>query len=442
MPRPGHRAPDYLDDILTTTARSSSSSMPRPGHRAPDYLDDILTTTARTRQRPAWTSIERLLPMDITARRAGLRQPIPWRAFSVLVVLAALLAALLAYAVATQRALPPPYGLARNGELLASGDGDIFRVDPVTAKRTTLVGGSTFDFGPGFSRDGPKFLLLREAPKPCGKSDCGLILAIANADGSGVRELTPGLPALDWADWSPYGSSIALLTAATSGIGHDLEIVPLDGSPIRRLDLGQPVLEVSWLPPTGQELVFRPDWQADPTAERGVFAVRADGSGRRRIPTPRIGPDRDYRGIAVSPDGALLTHQDTGAKAFRIHIVDLRTGADRLLPQPPGTAQLGAGFSPDGRSVMYLRWGTADRFRMVVAPVDGSSTGIELGPSAPFGDDGPTINNYGWSPDGTAVFANYDADKTARLLPIDGSKPIELLTGELALPAYQRLAPR
>jgi len=34
-------------------------------------------------------------------------------------------------------------------------------------------------------------------PTDCGKSDCGLILAVANADGSGVRELTPGLPALD-----------------------------------------------------------------------------------------------------------------------------------------------------------------------------------------------------------------------------------------------------
>ena len=78
---------------------------------------------------------------------------------------------------------------------------------------------------------------------------------------------------------------------------------------------------------------------------------------------------------------------------------------------------------------------------MTVAPVDGSDMGTELGPGAPVGPDGPTINNYSWSPDGTSVIANYDADKTARLLPIDGSHPIELAHGELALPAYQRLAP-
>ena len=74
-------------------------------------------------------------------------------------------------------------------------------------------------------------------------------------------------------------------------------------------------------------------------------------------------------------------------------------------------------------------------------PVDGSSTGIELSPTAPNGQDGPTINNYMWSPDGTAILANYDAEKVSRLLPIDGSAPTTLVQGELALPGYQRLAP-
>jgi hypothetical protein len=51
------------------------------------------------------------------------------------------------------------------------------------------------------------------------------------------------------------------------------------------------------------------------------------------------------------------------------------------------------------------------------------------------------INNYSWSPDGTAVLANYGSDKTGRLLPIDGSAPTTLVHGEMALPGYQRLAP-
>ncbi len=80
-----------------------------------------------------------------------------------------------------------------------------------------LVSGPTFDFGPNFSRDGTKFLFLRGAPSDCGKADCGLYLMAANADGTDVRQLTPGMPSLDWADWSPDGSKVAFLTADPRG---------------------------------------------------------------------------------------------------------------------------------------------------------------------------------------------------------------------------------
>ena len=79
--------------------------------------------------------------------------------------------------------------------------------------------------------------------------------------------------------------------------------------------------------------------------------------------------------------------------------------------------------------------------QLVVAPADGSSTGKTIGPEAPLGADGPTITGYAFSPDGQAVIANFDVEKAARLLPVDGSPGSDLLHGELAFPAYQRLAP-
>ena len=36
------------------------------GHGMPGYLDETLARTTRTRQRPAWSSLERWLPMDMT----------------------------------------------------------------------------------------------------------------------------------------------------------------------------------------------------------------------------------------------------------------------------------------------------------------------------------------------------------------------------------------
>ncbi len=41
------------------------------GSPRPDYLDDIVTQSRRTRQRPAWTFLERWLPMTIALRPAA-----------------------------------------------------------------------------------------------------------------------------------------------------------------------------------------------------------------------------------------------------------------------------------------------------------------------------------------------------------------------------------
>jgi len=178
-----------------------------------------------------------------------------------------------------------------------------------------------------------------------------------------------------------------------------------------------------------------------------IFAVRPDGTGLRQISTRPAVDANDYQGVAVSPDGQYVTYQDTNFDAnppngfFQVHVLSLRTGEDRVLPQPKGAAAMAGVFSPDGSKIAYLRIGSNGLLQMVVAPVDGTGLGIAIGPQARFGSEGPTINNYLWSPDGTAVIANYDVEKVARLLPIDGSPATVLAHGELALPAYQRLAP-
>ncbi len=144
--------------------------------------------------------------------------------------------------------------------------------------------------------------------------------------------------------------------------------------------------------------------------------------------------------MRVSPDGTLIAYRDDGDPGgFQEHIFDLTTGIDRILPGPKG--QSGGTFSPDGTKIAYLRGVDPDLIQLVVAPVDGSSTGILLGKAAPWGPDGPTISNASWTADGTAILANYDSEQVARLVPIDGSKPIDIDHGSLALPVNQRLAP-
>ena len=68
----------------------------------PDYFDDMLRQTGRTRQRPAWASLERWLPMDVVARPTMFRAP-ALRPLLVLLLIGLLVAAGLALYAGSQQ---------------------------------------------------------------------------------------------------------------------------------------------------------------------------------------------------------------------------------------------------------------------------------------------------------------------------------------------------
>ena len=93
------------------------------GHGMPGYLDEVLTRTTRTRQRPWWSSPERWLPVQSTARFAQ----VPRMAW-LLVVLGLVVALGTAILVVGSPKRPPsPFGPAAQGNVLYAGtDGDIY----------------------------------------------------------------------------------------------------------------------------------------------------------------------------------------------------------------------------------------------------------------------------------------------------------------------------
>jgi dipeptidyl aminopeptidase/acylaminoacyl peptidase len=407
-------------------------------HRVPDHIEAVLLQTRARRQRPAWMSLDRWLPAPITARRALLARPTQLRTLAGLALLALLIAALVALAVGSRRPLPPPYGLARNGAIVTSVDGDIYSIDPTTGKSTPLIVNDTVDFGPVFSRDGTKLLFLRSPnviPSP------GLLIVIADSDGSAPREVTAPVDGLDQVDWSPDGTRIVFLSRV---LGRGLiNIVNVDGTGLKTLEVGRPANQVSWLPPSGDEILFRGEHLLDRDPPAGIYAVRPDGSGIHPLSLRPPTDKNDYNDVSASPDGTFVAYRGVDLDGqFRLHLLDLRSGSDRIVTEPGGAVGSGGGiFSPDGQKILYLRWYSDSSTQLVLAPVDGNGAWIALGPPGPLGPDGPTINNYGFTPDGTAVIANYDIDKVERLLPVDGSPGSDLIHGSLAFMAYQRLAP-
>ena len=414
-------------------------------HRVPDHLDAVLVRTIATRQRPWWFSARRWLPMDLTALRAPLIPSRSWRSILILAGVALLIAALIIFAAGSRRPLPPPFGLARNGIVITAVNGDLFSVDPKTLAKTPLVSDSPdeVDFGPGFSRDGTKISYVRSVIG-------GQQLIVANPEGGDAHAVTPVMP-IDQADWSPDGSRI-VVRSQVLGVGQ-IHVVTTDRSGLdTTIVLPFPANQVSWLAPNGDEILFRGEHVVDKDPPPGIFAIRPDGSGLRSLSTRPATNAYDYEDVSGSPDGTKLLYREDGQTGqFQIHVLDLRTGEDRVLPAPADAAgQTSAVFSPDGLHVAYLRLsvnsGANSRliFQLVVAPLDGSTDGTKLPLLGVLGDDGPTINNYFFTPDGSAVVANELTNRIEWLLPIDGSRGTVIARGTAAydaLSTVQRLAP-
>ena len=86
--------------------------------RRPDYLDDVLRQTARSSQRPRWTFPGRWLPiMDTTLTGPGWRSsPRPLLLLALVALLVA--AGLAIVVVGSQVRVPAPFGPAANGALV------------------------------------------------------------------------------------------------------------------------------------------------------------------------------------------------------------------------------------------------------------------------------------------------------------------------------------
>ena len=117
--------------------------------RVPDYFDDILQVTARTRQRPAWASLERWLPMDLAMPQALGRTRLAPRLVILALVGLLVAAALLAYA-GSQHRIPAPFGPAANGSMyFNAANGDVMAADPTTLTSRLILTAAIASKGDG-----------------------------------------------------------------------------------------------------------------------------------------------------------------------------------------------------------------------------------------------------------------------------------------------------
>ena len=417
---------DRLERTMSTWLREDAP------FRVADHLDEVLSVTSAMRQRPAWSSLERWLPVDTAFRPRFFNAPQAGRLILVAALVIALLG-LLVFAIGSrQQRLPAPFGPARNGIFVTSRDGDIYTIDPSTSLSTSLVQGDGFDFSPIFSRDGTRIAFLR-SNGPLTEPAI-LTMMVTNADGTGLHAVTPPTKALDWFDWSPDGRQVAYMAAG------QLWVASANGGTPAVLSGTKPAHFPTWLPPDGREIVFRLE-----TTYPAIMAIRPDGTGLHALSTNRANNRFDFQGPTVSPDGSLISftrYSEFGEPSG--FLLDPRTGTERRLPAPDGTrADNGGLFAPDGKSIAFVRFYADSTWQIIVAPVDGSGVGTPVGPRSPgTPQDNAGHSGLTFTPDGTALLVRYgeDASATTHVLPIDGSDGRIIDSGKFEFVDMQRLA--
>ena len=365
--------------------------------RVPDHLAEVLAVSETTRQRSAWSSLERWLPVDTAFRPRLFQAPRMSRVLLVAALIVAVLAAMLLYAGSQQPKLPPPFGLARNGPELAWTSGDIVQTQPDGTWRP-LIGGPDDDLAPIPNRAGTRMTFLRTV------TEHSMYLMLANIDGSAIRQLLPDvLTDADWLEWSADGRQVALVNTV-----HDvrtLTIVAVDGGTATNLDLGELSVDndVYWLPPDGSRLIFtgHPDVEG---SARAIYTVRPDGTDLKPVSSLSTN-QASFLGLDVATDGktASFWNYETDASGIgdssHVHFLDLGTGRDeRVTFDSSATGETDLHFSPDGIHVV-LQHETATA-QLMIATRDRKGPTRLVGP--PFSVDQDP--GYGFSPDGKSVF--------------------------------------
>jgi Tol biopolymer transport system component len=324
---------------------------------APHYLGKVLERTRNTRQRPAWASLERWLPMADKVLQPTTAPPLrtAWLLIIALLVLA------LAFGVVVVGSR-----LLRSTPVIPQGGSAVFVYSTI-------------------------------------EGDTGGDIYLSRADGTDVRRLTSGPGIESTPTWSPDGMRIAyrvweggkdsVVVMDAGGNSTTLATTPAIGSYCARGDL-------TWSP-DGTSLIFQTSPVCDMTFD--LFIASTDGSSAA---TRLLTPGLEGRSSDWSPDGtqiAFVGRDATGSVGQ--YVVDagdaLRGGlqASRILALDgidlaniPG----GSRWSPDGTELAVVS-GTGD---IVVVKPDGSQPRVVA--EAAF--------NPAWSPDGRRLAFHRQVD--------------------------------
>jgi len=407
-------------------------------HRVPDHLAEVLVRTAATRQRPAWSSLERWLHVETTLRA---RFVAPSGALAAVVLLALLLALAGAALIGAFKPQPVPgIGLARNG-LIAWVDGSTIKVVGQDGKGTKAlvqnVAGAT---GLRWSVQGARLAFRTAGP-------AGAVTVVDPASGhattvSGSIGVT-GDPSLSW---SPDGS--LLVFASGEGAAAQLYIARADGSSVTPLSLAaSPGLSQPSHPewsPDGRSISF---FARNAAGDAALYVVAPDGSSPAKVSKSPANDDPSFGGGSWAPTlghhWLVYVSGDNVSAPSSVLFLDVDTSKEYLV---------GTGFwpswSPDGNHMAALINGSLAVINpsvLVTPTASMTSHAIQPTGAAQTCRDNPELAGRAlcaipvWSPDGRFVAGPDMIGGSFVILSVDGSVPP--ISIPLSVPAASGEAP-
>ena len=311
-------------------------------HRVPDHLAETLVQTAATRQRPWWSSLERLLPMSSTTMSGRMAAPTP---VMLLLALGLLLAAIVGIAVVAGQPAPTiPSSPASNGRIVAVDGTSLVTFAPDGSDRQVVIPALQTDDVPtiSMSPDGTRVAFRINSPSygiQVVQLDDGTTTSIPVEDARAIGD--------EYIGWSPDGTELAF--AVLTGRGEELIVAAADGSSVRSLrDSIGTSAQTIWQPsysPDGEWIAFA----GKRLAATHLFVIHPDGTGLRELDLGLLSPEAgDGGGPVWSPDKGThrLAYETFYADALHLRMFDLDTNED---------TEIDAGFwpswSPDGTRI-------------------------------------------------------------------------------------------
>ena len=222
--------------------------------------------------------------------------------------------------------------------------------EPVVVPLTTYAGEET---APTFSPDGNQVAFSWDGPR---QDNVDIYVKLIGAEKP--LRLTSD-PARDiWPAWSPDGRSIAFLRGPAAGT--EVLLIPAIGGPERKLADTRSAWGLAWSP-DGKWLVFNDSDSANPSEQRGsLYALSVETRAIRKLTSaPPLAQDL---GAGFSPDGRTLVFERTTRNWFA-DLYRLALGQD-LNPQGEprqitlqGREASSPAFTPDGREIVYISTG-------------------------------------------------------------------------------------